>query len=72
MTKLGWTNEQRLEKRANVRVALIVANMMEKLEVIYGDYTEDTIVYDVDSVGTMCDEELKAWGQFCRVHNLPY
>ena len=71
MTKLGWTNEQRLEKRANVRVALIVANKMEELVQLY-DYTEDIIVYDLDSVGTMCDDELKAWGYFCEVNGLPF
>jgi len=70
MTKLGWTNEQRLEKRANVKQALILAN---KYEVMGAEmYNEEPIVYDLDSVGTMCDDELKAWGQFCRVHNLPY
>ena len=70
MIKLGWTNEQRLEKRANVKQALILAN---KYEVMGAEiYNEEPIVYDVDSVDTMCDDELKVWGQFCRVHNLPY
>lgn len=70
MTKLGWTNEERMEKRVNVKQALVLAN---KYEVMGAEmYNEEPIVYDVDSVDTMCDDELKAWGQFCRVHNLPY
>ena len=70
MTKLGWTNEQRLEKRANVKQALVLANKHEVMDAEM--YNQEPIVYNLDSVGTMCDDELKAWGQFCRVHNLPY
>jgi len=70
MERLGWTNEERMEKRVNVKQALVLANKHEAIDAEM--YNQEPIVYDLDSVGTMCDDELKAWGQFCKVNNLPY
>ena len=67
---LGMTEMERVEKRVNVKRALVLANKYEVMDAEM--YNVEPIVYDVDSVDTMCDDELKSWGQFCRVHNLPY
>lgn len=64
---LGMTNEERLEKKSKVKRALALANKFEEIHALY--QPKDRIVYDVDSVDTMCDDALKYWDYFCKIHS---